>query len=237
MRHPSAAIVIVLAAGIGAPAAAAELVCSGTEPFWRLEADGGSGTLTRPGPERVVETRLTGALERLGYLDPPWLVWRGRPAGGDEPLVAVVRREACSDAMSGARFDHRAVVSFPESPAATGCCTVAAASPPPAGRWTVRALFGAEAGPPPESTLAIAADGAVTGRTGCNQAGGTAEIDGDRIAFGPMVATRMACAPPAMARERRYLDALAAARRWRLDDGRLVLLDGSGAAVLAATRD
>lgn len=234
MRYHS--LVVLLAALALAPPASAgtALRCSGTEPFWRLDAEDGTGTLRRPGRDGVVETPLSGTLRRLDFMDPAWIVWRGTATGDTAPagaLVATLRREACHDAMSGKAFDHRVVVSFPEAPATIGCCTVQAS---PAGSWTVAALMGSPVAVPPESTLTLHPDGAVSGNGGCNRFTGTAAIDGEAIAFGPLAATRMACAPPAMEREQRYFEALEAAERWRLDGGRLVLEGGSGTVVLEA---
>ena len=99
----------------------------------------------------------------------------------------------------------------------------------------------------PEITLAFEPE-RVQGQAGCNRyfasigAGGHRPTD---LAFGPVGATRMACAEPAMALERRYLAALGAvdsfgfmpgrlALRWVAGDARGVLLfeERSGAAAL-----
>ena len=44
-----------------------------------------------------------------------------------------------------------------------------------------------------EAWLTFAADGAVSGNTGCNSLRGTAEIGDGTINFGPLATTRMAC--------------------------------------------
>ncbi|MFD1333738.1 META domain-containing protein, partial [Methylopila musalis] len=83
-------------------------------------------------------------------------------------------------------------------------------------------------------------DGAVSGRGGCNGLGGRADIRGERIRFGQIVSTRMACPPAVMRQEQAFFAALGDARAWRVDPTRrkLVLLDGAGrpVATLAATR-
>ena len=68
---------------------------------------------------------------------------------------------------------------------------------------------------------------------------GTATIDGDSIAFGPLAATKMACAPAVMDQEAKFFAALDEARRWQLDQARdkLLLLDADGDALLVLTRD
>jgi uncharacterized membrane protein len=113
-------------------------ICSGNEPFWRIEMNQASAVLTRPGADEIEEHVFAGSLDTLDFLDPPWSVWRGRKTDNNGgALVVVARKETCRDTMSDeAVFDHRAVVSFPEGHAATGCChAVAPLSPagaPPA---------------------------------------------------------------------------------------------------------
>ena len=83
------------------------------------------GLLDRFGETRVVEERLQGAFDDLAFLEPPWRVWRGRAAGDpSRVLVATMRAETCRDSMSGRRFDHRGVLSFPNGAAETGCCSI-----------------------------------------------------------------------------------------------------------------
>jgi uncharacterized membrane protein len=127
---------IRLAAGLaaalllaGATAAAEDLrvqhfVCSGNEPFWRLEMGPKTALWSRPGRESVEEDVLHGGLSELGFLDPPAAVWRGAVEGDPaRTVVAVVREETCRDTMADLPpFPQRAVVSFPDGLAATGCC-------------------------------------------------------------------------------------------------------------------
>jgi heat shock protein HslJ len=63
----------------------------------------------------------------------------------------------------------------------------------------------------------------VGGRAACNQYGGSATIDGDRITFGTMFQTEMACEPSVMDTEAAYLAALGAATSWSLVDDELTL--------------
>jgi uncharacterized membrane protein len=126
-------LVFLLAPGL-VPAGAGEarvrhLVCTGNEPFWRLEMGPKTARWSRPGREDVEEDELQGGLSGLGFLDPQAWVWRGE-VGGDpaQTLVAVMRAETCHDTMADLPpFDFRAVVSFPDGLAATGCCRAALA--------------------------------------------------------------------------------------------------------------
>lgn len=78
------------------------------------------------------------------------------------------------------------------------------------------------------STLGFVEPGQVAGRGGCNRYFGDVTIDGQSIKFGKLGSTMMACPPPAMEQEKRFMEALGAARRFALKDGTLTLF-GDGA--------
>jgi heat shock protein HslJ len=81
-----------------------------------------------------------------------------------------------------------------------------------------------------QSTIAFGGDGQANGNGGCNRYRTTATLGKDTIALGPIAATRMACPPPIMEQEQRFLAALATVRRYEIDRGMLVLRDQDGAA-------
>ena len=64
-------------------------------------------------------------------------------------------------------------------------------------QWRVRSIDG-QAIPATDNYRMEFRDGRAGGRFGCNQFGGTYQVSGNVMAFGPMVATRMACPDPAM---------------------------------------
>ncbi|HET9041380.1 MAG TPA: META domain-containing protein, partial [Gemmatimonadales bacterium] len=67
-------------------------------------------------------------------------------------------------------------------------------------------------------------DSRVAGSTGCNSFSGTFERNGDRLTFGRMVATLMACADTAIAsQEQRFLRVLATVDRGAAVGDRLTL--------------
>jgi heat shock protein HslJ len=73
------------------------------------------------------------------------------------------------------------------------------------------------------------ADGRVAGRSGVNTYSGTYALGpGSGLTFGPMAMTRMAGPEPAMRAEGVFHKLLADTRSYRLDAGRLVLLDDGG---------
>lgn len=69
-------------------------------------------------------------------------------------------------------------------------------------------------------------EGRVSGRSGCNRYNGGWQQDGSKIDLGPLMTTRMACAPALMMLEQKFLAVLEAAA--------LVSFDASGAAFLKA---
>ncbi|HEY9012756.1 MAG TPA: META domain-containing protein, partial [Devosia sp.] len=101
--------------------------------------------------------------------------------------------------------------------------------------WTAEEIGGI-AVTPEQSTISIGRDRRAGGRGGCNSYFTQAEVNGDRLAFATVAATRMACDETVMAQEAVFFDALAATRFWRLEGGKLVLLDTGGQAVMRLAR-
>lgn len=106
--------------------------------------------------------------------------------------------------------------------------------------WELERLRG-EALTPPErketaATLILSPDGEASGDGGCNRFSVSYDLEDGDLSFGTITATKMAC-PDVMDIERGFFEALSETRRYRLEDGRLELLDGGGGtlAVLTAT--
>jgi heat shock protein HslJ len=72
-------------------------------------------------------------------------------------------------------------------------------------------------------TLSFADPGRVTGNGSCNRYGGPVELGDGTIKVGPVMTTKMACAPEIDAQERAYLAALQNASRTELVGGELVV--------------
>jgi heat shock protein HslJ len=81
-------------------------------------------------------------------------------------------------------------------------------------------------------------EGRVAGSDGCNRVAGSYELHGERIAFGQLAGTQMAC-PDTDAIERAFGAALASAKRLTRSGDRLELADANGTtlAVFAARAD
>jgi heat shock protein HslJ len=95
--------------------------------------------------------------------------------------------------------------------------------------WLAETIMGRPVIDYSASTIAFEADGRVQGRGGCNRYFGTAAIDGERVSFGAMGATKMACVPALMDQETRFFQALASAERWSFDEHGLLLIHSAGA--------
>ena len=68
----------------------------------------------------------------------------------------------------------------------------------------------------------------VSATVGCNGMGGTVTVSGDRVTFGNLMGTMMACDEPLMSRERALRDALARARTAHIVGETLALRDDAG---------
>lgn len=116
---------------------------------------------------------------------------------------------------------------------------IAAPEPSPAGNWLAEDILGGGVLDNAQTTIEIAADGTVSGNGGCNRFSGKATIDAEKITFGALASTRMACAEALMNQETKFHDALTRAASFRLEAAgdKLVFLDASGEPLvrLAAT--
>jgi heat shock protein HslJ len=73
------------------------------------------------------------------------------------------------------------------------------------------------------------ADGQVSGSGGCNRFGGSYTQDGDRLKFGTLAATQMACIDDAvMQQEQQFFQMLAAVHTTEATHAKLILKDAAG---------
>ncbi|ANP56042.1 heat shock protein HslJ [Streptomyces griseochromogenes] len=98
--------------------------------------------------------------------------------------------------------------------------------------WRVDGLTAADGttrDAPAAAHLRIDTDGKAAGNLGCNQFGARATVHGDRITFGDLRTTRMACDQDRMDFERALARTLTTGTLTaRSDDGKLTLTDGDG---------
>ena len=76
------------------------------------------------------------------------------------------------------------------------------------GSWRIKAIATAAAFDSTQTHFEFLDDGRVSSTVGCNRILGKPVIDGERIALGPMAATRRACLGPVGELETKYLAAL-----------------------------
>lgn len=102
------------------------------------------------------------------------------------------------------------------------------------GRWLAEDIEGGGVIDRAQTTLEIAQDGAVHGSGGCNRYSGSAKIDGDKLAFGALASTNMACAEALMNQEGKFHAALAKVASFSIDQekSKLTLMDADGKALV-----
>ncbi|MBX7141381.1 MAG: META domain-containing protein [Chitinophagales bacterium] len=70
----------------------------------------------------------------------------------------------------------------------------------------------------------------VSGNTGCNSLSGPVEVNGDKISFGSLATTRMAC--PGDNPETKFLEALNKTKKFSIYENKLVLKDADDKQVM-----
>ena len=106
-----------------------------------------------------------------------------------------------------------------------GACAAPSPAPEPlwGSEWQLQSIAGQVALPQPAATLAFAQPGQVAGQGSCNRFSGTVEIEKDRLKFGPLMSTKMACIGGASEQESRYLGALQKAQRYEVQGDTLLI--------------
>jgi putative lipoprotein len=148
---------------------------------------------------------------------------RGSPEGrvvfDAEPdghaLRVEIRQAPCRDAMSGQPFTHVVTVRLDTS-TVKGCGRMTHPGELTNTYWKLTELDGQPVvvGQAREPHLRLRDDSRADGSTGCNSFSGTYEHAGDRVTFGKLVTTMMACVDPALSRqEQRFLQVLASVDR------------------------
>ncbi|WP_188500283.1 copper resistance protein NlpE N-terminal domain-containing protein [Pontibacter amylolyticus] len=203
----------------------------GNEPFWSLEID----------LEKMIEFRLLD--EEDGSVLTPIPVAE-KPEGGEGAVYRVqtvsgnleirLMKETCVNTMSGREFPYTVTV-LKDSAIYKGCGIYLRDSRLN-GTWNLVELQGKAVSPkdyernPPSLAIALA-EGSVSGSAGCNKITGTLEPIGDRINFGAIASTRMAC--PNMEVENQFLKVLSNEElRYRVNEERLELMLGGRAVAI-----
>ena len=215
-------------------------MCFGNEPSWGL-------SLERPGEARL--DRPDAAQFRGSSTEVPFAaerIWRGRSEAGAGELVAFLRETPCSDGMSDVQHPVTVRVSLPDGSVLAGCCRVLGSTGPgaaPAGAalegptWRLASLPGHDAAflaAVPDGVTVQLAAGAMQVFAGCNRMRGGYTVAGDRVTFGPMAGTLMACPPPLGDVENAVTRALTGTQRFTVTGDALTLVsDADGTLTFA----
>jgi heat shock protein HslJ len=124
-----------------------------------------------------------------------------------------------------------------EQPAPTGAAGGATEPAAEGLAGTSWALSDLDGNPPvAEATLQFDAEGRLAGTTGCNQYSGGYSAEGDTLAVGELISTKMACtAAGVMEQETRFLGALGQAASYSIA-GDTLTIEGASGARLVFTR-
>ena len=91
--------------------------------------------------------------------------------------------------------------------------------------WSAEDIEGARVLNGIDSTLEFELGGAIAGSTGCNLYVGEITVERQSIRFGEVMTAETECSPNSLQQEHRYINALAAVRRIRIDTDQLWLTD------------
>jgi heat shock protein HslJ len=136
---------------------------------------------------------------------------------------------ACPSPRSSGTADSAGVSAGPDTSAPDAPETPAPAAPAAAlegTEWRLADIGGQPSPAGADSTrhpgFTLLAEGRkVQGSAGCNRMTGTYQLDGQKLKFGPLATTRMAC--PAMETETAFLKALEATTRYEVSGSSLTL--------------
>ncbi|MCP4002478.1 MAG: META domain-containing protein [Gammaproteobacteria bacterium] len=101
--------------------------------------------------------------------------------------------------------------------------------------WTAELIFDQKANAT-QSTLTFMSNAIISGNAGCNNYNGTVKLASTSIKVGLLATTRMMCEPAINGQETVFLEALGAAKVWRLTGSTLELTDEKNIRVMKLTR-
>lgn len=205
------------------------LIARGNEPAWSLRIDQSlrfeSGELHVSGPATPVAVTDAANGSRQRYA----AALRDRAIAVSVEVLTVPR--VCRDSMSG--MPHPLAVKVLVGERRFSGCGGDPGALLRSGDWSVVELAGV-AVTDVAPTLRFGDDGRVGGRASCNRYHAAYTLGGENLTIGRGASTRMACPPPQMAQEQRFLELLSAVRRFDIaDDGSLLLIGEAGQVVRA----
>ena len=222
IRAGIGSIAIALLAG---NANAASLTARGNEPGWHL-------TIT---DEAITVSTMDGVVATVEPVPPATManeiaVYSATVDG--KPFALVVADKICSDTMSGMPFP-KTVAAVIGDQTLIGCGGESLSLL--LGDWKVEEIGGQVVIAGSEASIAFDLDGSLHGNSSCNRFFGSFTLTGEGLTISQIGGTMMACDPPLMDQEQRFLSSLEVVRRFEsLPDGRLRLIGEDGRTVLSA---
>ena len=201
-------------------------IARGNEPFWHAEISPGQLRLQRPFEQDGAQTfeLETVTANRHGRIY--------AAAAGETEIRVTIARQLCQDTMADSQYPAQVRLTL-NGETLNGC----GGDPERLLRgaeWQVADLAGAGMIERSRVSVRFGADGQLSGQASCNRYSGRYQLSGEGLSIGPLVTTRMACAPALMNQEQRFLELLAAVHKARIDRlGRLVLTTPAGEAITA----
>ncbi|MEY4269716.1 MAG: hypothetical protein RLZZ58_932 [Pseudomonadota bacterium] len=226
-----------------APLAALLAACAGTAPAPRPTGNATDRVYLAVGSDAPWVLEITDA--RLNFITGPDAVPMiianpgGRPSFNGmryvtDALTVDVTKAPCDDALSPRRYaDTVTVAAAGKNYRGCGGRVL-----PPADlhgtSWRIAQIAGVDTIKDAPAMLSFSA-GMMSGTAGCNRLSASYVADGTRLTAGPIMATRMACAPDRMAQENAVTALLAKPMSIRfLDDGAMLLMAPGGVSMLLA---
>jgi heat shock protein HslJ len=84
------------------------------------------------------------------------------------------------------------------------------------------------AGTEPNPMITFDKDSKVSGSVGCNSLSGSFKVSGDKLVFGPIATTMMACDEKLMLQESTVLQVLGETAKFKLEDNKLTITSNTG---------
>lgn len=197
---------------------------SGNEPFWQVRVTGREARLFLLGEDTPRRAALAQPREAAGGTLHPGI-------SGDTPFSLAITPGPCRDTMANVSHPDRVRVTLGER-VFEGCGgTLASRVTGP--EWRIVEIAGEPAAGDHPVTLRFEENGRMGGRAPCNTYGGDWRLDGERLVFGRVFSTMMACPEPAMSQDLALFRILGSARDWRIGEQGELVIEGEGGAVVA----
>jgi heat shock protein HslJ len=104
----------------------------------------------------------------------------------------------------------------------------------PGTSWSVKTIAGTPTLPDAPASMTFAADGTVSGATGCNQYSGQYTVDGDKLTVTQLASTMMACEAEKTAQEQAFTAALNGATSYSISESGELTIQGQAVIVAEA---